>query len=427
MAFLYARQNPLDEARNTLSSWDNCMAKNYCKWPVIVAIVVGSLILISIVTCIARCICCGAECACCCFKCCTGCCGGGGRSGHKRMNSGPAPAYPQATPFNGPSNPYSAAYAQAPPAPPIDSRPLNQQYRSNAMPTFTPAPPPEPPQYATFSSPTKPVNEDALPAMPTWKDGRDVHVEVEQEALPEKRGDLEMDRLDHNGSVTNGSMTAMAAVGGARRSPGSGRSPNQHSPTDSYGFPPGYQNDSFVGAGPQRNSPSPYNRPYAQQDEYRRGSPGPRSNLSPVYGAGEGYGQNQRYENRSPAQQQPYNQYSQQDRYDDDDRYDQPAQRYHSPSPPPANNYNYNQSAPSYDNFAPAQQQPRVKSPGYPVDEPARYASPVSAYPGQQTYQSEPASYPGQQAYQAFQPAAPQSQQYTGVSRKAVDGSYREI
>lgn len=28
---LFARQNPLDEAKNTLSSWDNCMAKAYCK------------------------------------------------------------------------------------------------------------------------------------------------------------------------------------------------------------------------------------------------------------------------------------------------------------------------------------------------------------------------------------------------------------
>jgi hypothetical protein len=31
MPYLYARQNPFDDARNTLSSWDNCMAKNYCK------------------------------------------------------------------------------------------------------------------------------------------------------------------------------------------------------------------------------------------------------------------------------------------------------------------------------------------------------------------------------------------------------------
>lgn len=28
---LFARQNPLEEAKNTLSSWDNCMDKAYCK------------------------------------------------------------------------------------------------------------------------------------------------------------------------------------------------------------------------------------------------------------------------------------------------------------------------------------------------------------------------------------------------------------
>jgi hypothetical protein len=32
LPYLFARQNPLDDARNTLSSWDNCMAKNYCKF-----------------------------------------------------------------------------------------------------------------------------------------------------------------------------------------------------------------------------------------------------------------------------------------------------------------------------------------------------------------------------------------------------------
>jgi hypothetical protein len=31
MPYLFARQNPFDDARNTLSSWDNCMAKAYCK------------------------------------------------------------------------------------------------------------------------------------------------------------------------------------------------------------------------------------------------------------------------------------------------------------------------------------------------------------------------------------------------------------
>ncbi|KAH7392629.1 hypothetical protein BKA66DRAFT_510188 [Pyrenochaeta sp. MPI-SDFR-AT-0127] len=373
MPSLFARQNPLDSARNTFSSWDNCMAKAYCN-------------------------------------------GGGGRSGHKRVKSEPTPTYP--TPYGAPAaNQYAAAHYAAPPAPPVDARPLNQQYRSNAMPTFTPAPVPERQQYATFASPSKPVNEDALPAMPTWKDGRDVHVEVEQPPMPEKRGDMEMDRLDHNGS-----MTAMAAVPGATRSPGPGRSPIQRSPTgDGYGFPPGYQNDSFVGAGPQRNSPSPYGRPYAQQDEYGRGSPAP-----PVYAAGDGYTQNQSYGRRSPGQHQAYNQYDHQDRYDD--RYDPPDQRYRSPSPPSANNYNYNQAA-SRDDFAPAPVQQRSNTPGYAASESTHFESSTtstSAYPGQRAY-SPQSSYPGQQTYQAFSPGAPQGQQYSGVTRKAVDGTHRDI
>jgi len=28
---LFARQNPFDDVKTTLSSWDNCMAKSYCK------------------------------------------------------------------------------------------------------------------------------------------------------------------------------------------------------------------------------------------------------------------------------------------------------------------------------------------------------------------------------------------------------------
>lgn len=242
--------------------------------------------------------------------------------------------------------------------------------------------------------------------------------------MPEKRGDMEMDRLDHNGS-----MTGMAAVPGARRSPGPGRSPVQHHQTgDSYGFPPGYQNDSFVGASPQRNSPSPYGRPYAQQDEYGRGSPAP-----PVYGAGDGYAQGQSYGRRSPGQSQAYNQYDQQDRYDD--HYDQPAQRYHSPSPPQSNNYTYNH-APSHDDYAPAPApamaplQQRSHTPAYAASEST--STSASAYPGQRAYSPQSSSYPGQQTYQAFTPGgggsiSPQGQQYSGVTRKAVDGSHRDI
>ncbi|KAF1832111.1 hypothetical protein BDW02DRAFT_20776 [Decorospora gaudefroyi] len=439
---LFARQSPLDDARTTLSSWDNCMAKDYCKWPVIVVIIIASLIVISVVMCVVRCICCGAECACCCFRCCAGCCGGSGR-GHKRVKSDPTPTYPTyPTPYGAPAaNPYAQAHATAPRAPSIDSRPLNQQYRSNAMPTFEPAGArPERPQFATFDSTRAVVNEDALPAMPTWKDGRDVHVEVEERPIPQKQGDMELDRLNHNGSVTSGSMAA-AAVPGARRSPGSGRSPI--SPIgESYGFPPGYQNDSFVSEAAPLNNQAAYGRPYAQQDDYRRGSPA--QNLSPVYGAGAGVGYSQQqpqpYGRRSPGQpqayeshdqlgqynqQSSYDQHYQQDPYDQRDYYDEPNRVYNTPPPianPQNNTYNAN---PSHDNFAPAPMYQTLHTTGYTQSAPTELESTTTpAYPGQRSYTPVSGSL-GQ--YRAFSPAASQGQQYSGVGRKPIDGSFREI
>jgi hypothetical protein len=355
----------------------------------------------------------------CCCKCCTCCCGssGGGRSGHKRMKSEPTPIYPTygahpQAPNPYAANPYAQAHAAAPPAP-LDPRPLNQQYRSHDAPAFTPAPtyvsapPPERPQFATFASPSKPVNEDALPAMPSWGDARDRHVEVEEQPMPQKRGDMELDRLDHNGSVTNGSMTGMAAVGGARRSPAPARSPV--SPVDGYGYNQGFEKEPLVGGGQHRSpqsSPAPYNRPYAQQDDYRRGSPA--QNLSPARGPGEGYAQNQAYGRHPPAQQPSYNQ---QDDYSYQPSYAEVStQPYHSPTPP-AQNYNTNNNNTHYDNYAPSPVQQPSHTPGYPHSEPPSYdqaepvAQSVSAYPGQRSYtpQSQ-TSYPGQKTYQAFNP-----------------------
>ncbi|RAR08366.1 Sugar transporter, conserved site [Stemphylium lycopersici] len=411
---LFARQNPLEEAKNTLSSWDNCMDKAYCN----------------------------------------------GR-GHKRMDSNPAAPYPQ--PYGAPvqysapppMNPYAQAHANAPPPPPaapaFDPRPVNQQYRSNAMPTFAPAAQPERPAFATFDSTKAVVNEDSLPAMPTWKDGRDVRVEVEEQPAPQRQGDMELDRLDHNGSVTSGAMggVAAAAVPSARRSPGPGRSPIR----DNYGYP---QNNSFV----SDNNQGQYGQSYAQQDEYHQGPPA--QNLSPVYGAGAGYAQQQHqpYGRRSPGQPQAYdshdqlNQYNQpasynppapysnshQDPYDQRDYYDEPDHGYQSP-PPAANPHGYNASiAPSYHTYdqgppPPQQQQPQLSQspppalmPGRPMQE----SSPVSAYPGQRSYTPVSGSVGQQQPYRAFTPGVEQQQQqqqqqYAGVSRKPVDGTYREI
>lgn len=390
------------------------MAKSYCKWPVIVVIIVGVLFTVSMIFCIYKC----GKCAtcCCCCNCCS-CCApsGGGSSGHKRMESGQP--YPQ--PYPAPAQ----GYNHTPIAPPtIDSRPVNQQYRSHAAPMFTPAEP-EAPQYARFESNSKPVNEDALPAMPSWSEAKSTR--VEETVMPEKRGDLELDRLDHSGS-----MNSAAAIGNARRSPGP--SPIQRSPThDTYGFPPDYQNDSFVSAAPQRNqhsSPGPYGGQYNQYEDGYRGVT-PVSSLSPVHTAGAGYGR------RSPHDNYPNDNYAQ--------PYSQPGPR-RSPGPNHGYEnqaYNNNYSTPSnarsyespiyqnepvelpspvvprHDNYGlPAPM--RSPSPQYAPSGSTRYEAPAaSSYPGQQTYGSE-ASYPGQPAYQAYQP------QETGVARKPAPGGY---
>ncbi|KAF7165133.1 hypothetical protein CNMCM5623_009441 [Aspergillus felis] len=112
---LWARDavGDLKSAPDTFSSWDKCMAKSYCKWPVIVGIIIGAVILLSVI----------------------------------------APKYLDEPDY----------HHQPPPMP------ANDGYRA----------PPGPPVYrgaqvARFESPTSPrpvkVNEDALPAMPSWND-----------------------------------------------------------------------------------------------------------------------------------------------------------------------------------------------------------------------------------------------------------------
>jgi hypothetical protein len=413
-----------------------------CRWPVIVAIVVGSLIILSIVLCVARCICCGAECACCCFRCCAGCCGSG-RKGHKRMNStAPPPTYPS----------YGAPPAPAPAPMPFNSnsnaRPINEQYKPHAVPTYRGVEP-ERPQFATFEATSKPVNEDALPAMPSWSEA--TSYKVEETVVPEKKGDMEMDRLDQNGSVTSSGITAAAAVapGPGRRSPG--RSPVQRSPTaDSYGFPAGYQNDSFASSGQHRNSPGPYAGQYGQQRDDYHGNQ--RQNLSPVHGAGAGAGYGRRspgqgynqYNSpgprRSPTQPQPNlyaNEYGRQNYSPHDNRGVSPASYQNdtyaynnarNPSPVNYQNDNYQNDtyahqparthSPQYANTSPINtQQPQAAALPAALQAAAPPAAP--AYPGQQTYHTEDA--PMQPTYRAFTPAAQEPH------RRGPDGSWKEI
>ena len=113
-------------AKQTLGSWDSCMAKAYCKWPTIIGIIVASVILISLLACCFRCLCCGLSfCPC-------------GRRRSKRSTYPSAPSAFNPAPYQGyqpANNPHSLA----------------------------------PPQFAQFDvSRSDKVHEDSLPAMPSW-------------------------------------------------------------------------------------------------------------------------------------------------------------------------------------------------------------------------------------------------------------------
>ncbi|KAK6432448.1 hypothetical protein LTR95_011380 [Oleoguttula sp. CCFEE 5521] len=170
MATLLWQLQPRDIAsdaagvKNTFSSWDSCMSKAYCKWPAIVGIIIGSLVALSLIWCLARCLCCGAECCCGCLSCCNACC----PSPRGRKNAGYQHPPPQ---------PYQSPYPQ-----PYQS-PQPPMYASGAAGYRGP-------QTATFDAPTRgggagKYNEDALPAMPSWDtaESRRVEEEVEMEKL----------------------------------------------------------------------------------------------------------------------------------------------------------------------------------------------------------------------------------------------------
>ena len=101
------------------------------------------------------------------------------------MNSAPPPPLPGHQPASQPS-------------------PVNTQYRSPDPPAF------EKPQYAQFDAPSKPINEDALPHMPSWGDA--ASKKVEETTLPKEPGDVELNRLDYNGSATSPMLAGAAGA-----------------------------------------------------------------------------------------------------------------------------------------------------------------------------------------------------------------------
>lgn len=222
-----------DNVKNTFSSWDNCMAKTYCKfvslfalnalpnnilrWPVIAVIVVVSLIVLSIITCIARCCCCGYSCCCSCFsflKCCD-CCGDsceGKRNKPMKHLDGPSP-------FGQPA--YHQGY-QAPA--PMMGGALPVAAKTSA------------PQYAQFEvgknglyvdpTPT-PLSEDALPPMPSWDGAAKKQVLTEDEKNGVELGELNPTTGQHIPLMTGGGVSPNVdnrgpSPFGARPGPGVG-------------------------------------------------------------------------------------------------------------------------------------------------------------------------------------------------------------
>ena len=131
---------------------------NRHRWPAIIGIVVGSLILLSVLFCLVQCLCCGVSCAkmlCCC---CRGC--GRGKSREK------------------PSR-FQDDYQHMPPTP-----------YSGYQPTPNPMTYRGAPSTATFDvSSGKKINEDSLPAMPSWDTAQTRRIEEKP------REDVEMGRL----------------------------------------------------------------------------------------------------------------------------------------------------------------------------------------------------------------------------------------
>ncbi|KAH8586474.1 hypothetical protein B0O99DRAFT_63578 [Bisporella sp. PMI_857] len=167
----------VNSVKETFSSWDNCMAKTYCKWPIIAAIIVGGLIVLSVVWCIVRCACCGYSCCCSCFSflkccdCCGGLCDGKKNKPHKHLD-----------------DPFSSHAAR------------NLGYQAPApMVSGGLGGGPATPQFAQFevgkngfAVESKPVvNEDALPPMPSWDGATKKHVLSEDEKNAVELGDLD--------------------------------------------------------------------------------------------------------------------------------------------------------------------------------------------------------------------------------------------
>lgn len=259
-------QEQISDVRTALSSWDNCMQVEYCKyvgssssavllvmrtltssrWSVIGVIIVGGLIIISVIWCIIRCACCGRSCCCSCFSClkccgnCCGCCDPPRRSRHKYLDE----------PYIPPHHGYKSH---------------DPMHAGFGGPTVPAAKAPDYPQYAEFETSKK--DDDALPQMPSWEDAESKKVLVEEEGV-------EMDALK---KPEAGGQAAASAMGGAAVgtavSPNPSRSPVNRSPFQAPGggsMSNGYYGPGTAGHDPYAQGAPAYNQPgmaYSEADQ----------------------------------------------------------------------------------------------------------------------------------------------------------------
>ncbi|KAJ5139152.1 uncharacterized protein N7515_004000 [Penicillium bovifimosum] len=401
---LWARDTASDlkSVPSTFSSWDKCMAKSYCKWPVIVGIIVG----------------------CCC------------PSGRRRNKPS---KHLDDSPFHQPPPPVQNPVYQPSPAPP--------SYRGapQSAPSFRGGS-----QTARFDAPKTPVahvNEDALPDMPTWAGAVDKHVEV-----TDHHDDVEMKPLDppdrKQGAGTPGvaysdySPNPAMAAGGyrgfnptdpyARRSPGPGaalnpaqdpyarRSPGVPSAggaIDPYGRrSPGPAAALGAAEDPYgRRSPGPAAALAASQDPYGRRSPGvavpsaavdPYGRRSPGPPVGYGASPQDPYGSRtplaSPVGAPVHNPYDQQhyENSHDEESYGAGGNGYHAlTAPSPVAAYK------PHTNYSPVP----MPSPSSEVDHP------TPGFQRQPSFGSSqyPPSYTSQPSYRGFSSGAAPSSEYT--------------
>ncbi|OJD19001.1 hypothetical protein AJ78_01030 [Emergomyces pasteurianus Ep9510] len=223
------------DIRTTFSSWDSCMAKSYCKWPVIVGIVVGGIILLGAVWGIIACACCGYTCCKGCCACCSCCCPSSRKKSHDRTKYAD-----EHSTYDSQNRHLSAGY-QRPPAPPV-----YDSHHSN------------PTKFAQFDTahPRTKANDDALPQMPTWDSATTRRVEDTSESY-----DVEMNRLDPTTgqSFKTHSFSRPVRVNNMHSNANGGKNYYDGGAT-SPGYPPSF--DSYRGAENTSHiarSPSPGN------------------------------------------------------------------------------------------------------------------------------------------------------------------------